>query len=170
MYQAATVILGTIAAILGWLQYDAARKKKFQAVEFIPHRTIKLYLSRERVAAELAGITDRASEGDVLFGSCKTCANYSDDFCKAIGRAIGRGVFINFVVSDSSSSADFLAFLAGLDPSRVVIRKSSADYLRMYGIKGKEALIAFPRADAYIASHFLDERMVDTLFQVFQSL
>lgn len=177
VYQNATVILTIITVILtflllilGWKHYKVAREERSSTNEMAPGRIVRIYSKHDLVAAEQVAITERANEGDLLFGACRTCGNYPTDLCPAIARAVGRGAKVEVVILDHFGAEDFASFLAGLDPTKVKIRKSKSEFLRVYGIKDKEVMLAIPLTDSYTGIHFLEEHLVDVWYQVFQSI
>jgi hypothetical protein len=163
---AVTIFCG---AIFTWWQISSAKKihhskKQVGAEEYLAHRTLKVYLTRRRVAIERIAITDRARAGDTLFGSCKNC--YDDDsvFDAALAKAVARGVRLDFVVSSLDSAREFRQFLAGLDASKVRVWTCGDDYPRTYGIEGKEIMFAFDRGQEYLGLHLVDAPAL-TLFK-----
>jgi len=168
MYEASTLVLMLVTAILGWLQFRAVREKRRAKNEITVHPDVRIYIGRDRVAQELVAITRRAHRGDTLFGSCRTCANYTGGLYEALAQSVGRGAVVHLVLSTSKDAEELLGLLGSLDPSKVELTRLGGDYPRMYGIAGKEVLMALPSSNAYIGCHFRDRDMVESLYRLFR--
>lgn len=133
-------------------------------------KKINVYTTRAQVDKVRIEITNRASAGDTIFGSCRGC--YSDDasFHDALANAVARGVTLQCIVSMTDSSRELRTFLGVLDKSKVHLWTCKDDYLRTYGIEGREVMFAFDLGNRFFGVHLIDSALLNLLAPGLRSL
>ncbi|NUN11047.1 hypothetical protein HUU53_00165 [Candidatus Micrarchaeota archaeon] len=149
-----------------FLEKSMSGKTKVEDV-FNIHENFKVYVGRANTTRALLGVTSRAKRGDLLFGQAKTGTAYPTEFYSALEQASVRGVAIHTILPSSLETSHFANFLASLDPDNIKIRNSSTDYLRLFGIKDKEIIVAVTFPDAYLGIHFVDPAITKYFFKSF---
>lgn len=141
---------------------------------------VKAYGTREKVTEVLTKIAGDAREGDTLFGHCRTCRGYPEEFFAELERAGKRGANFMIIVTLTNESFEFTHRILSIGKrsekygSSWAVRgfESEEITVRMFGYKSKdgergEVLIAFPFVNAYIGLHFEDIRIVEYLWPSF---
>jgi predicted transcriptional regulator len=132
------------------------------------HEKVSVFLTRRETTKNLAKITNNAQKGDILFGQAKTGTNYPRSFYDSLEKAINRGVNINFILPDNIDTTDFIDMLLNFNSKNVEVKKTKRDYVRLYGIVGKEIMIALPFIDDFITIHYKDKRITDYIYRIFK--
>lgn len=132
------------------------------------HPNLKVYVGRGKTMAALTETTRRVGPGDVLFGNCRTGIDYPKEFYDALENATANDTEFQCMVPDAIETDPFVKFLCGLG-QHVKVRKSASECARIYGIKGKEVVLAFAFPDAYVSLHFTDKAATDYFYDQFHS-
>lgn len=169
-----TIILGIVTAYLTYLQLRHSKTLSTQPERVIvPHKDVRILKGRPATVELLSEITSRAKEGDVLFGHCNLCTDYPKDFYVELPKAISRGVNILFIIRKNPDSEPFLKYvltLKRLNPGKVRVLTTDMEYIRMFGIMGKEVLVALPLEDEFLGIHFANSRVTKYLTIAFNEI
>ena len=137
------------------------------------HRNVRVLRGRRATVELLGELVSRAGADDLVFGSCNTCSDYPPLFYKELPRAISRGACILFVAQDKPDSAGFIdqiTTLKRISPDKVRILKSQGVYLRLFGIRDKEVIMALPLEDEFIGLYFGEPRVAAFLKLAFDEI
>ena len=146
----------------------SVKKLKTKEGKLVLHKNARVYFSRTGNVSALAEMADHAKNGDLLFGQSKSGFDFPKEFYESLERAAKRGVSIKFIIPQSKEADEFAKFLRGLNSSKIAVRTTTDDYIRLFGIKDKEIMFARAFQDAYVAIHFADKILADYFFKDFK--
>jgi len=158
------------AAYFAWRQYKVSKEYENLKNIIKLHRCIEILKKREEVVNKLVDIILHADRGDIIFGHCNTCSNYPDSFYTELQHAVGRGVKVEFVVRSNPGSENFLTKLRGLNRDNVRIKVSDVDYIRLFGIRGKEVIFAVNFNGDYYGIYLKDDKVTKYLEKSFDAV
>jgi hypothetical protein len=122
-----------------------------------PHKDIRLLADRQSTTVLLPDLLRAAREGDVVFGSCNTCSDYPPQFYAEVYNAAERGARVRFIAYDRPDARGFIEAILQVKrafPGRVTLYKTREEYLRVFGLEGREVILAVSLHDAFVGIHF----------------
>jgi hypothetical protein len=163
----ALAVIATVATVIAtyyaWRQY---RRPPLNEVLPITPK-LSIYLSRRATVEAFAEMLDRAPDGALVFGQCKSCVDYPESFYSAILRASNRGVRFHFIVSQAQDGQEFAAQVAGIRTMRIRFR--TIDYARILGVENREVIRVISAPAGYVGIHMKDPVATKHELVVFES-
>ncbi|MGW7606477.1 hypothetical protein ACWGKW_04195 [Streptomyces sp. NPDC054766] len=122
-------------------------------------RRATLFLTREPMLKELGEMHKRAESGDVIWGQCVACGNYTDEVRGAILRSAGKGV--SFKIIANAYSPSLAEFHALFDPiASAELLEATDNAISVQGLSDKEVVISIREVTAYTGVMIRDPYVV----------
>ena len=125
-----------------------------------------VFLNRDSVVNILPEVLRRANKGDLVFGQNRSGINYPKELYDELEKAALRGVEIKVIMPFASGTTPLSKFLIKIK-NNIEVRLSREEYVRIFGIKGKEIVIAFPMSNSFYGIHLTDEQISNHFFKLF---
>lgn len=163
-----TVLFGVVSAITSII---AARYRMLEYQKKIEEvagegRQATIFLSRAAMLKQLLRMYVEAKSGEVVWGQCVGCSDYSSQVRIRISEAASRGVTFRMIINRyAPSRAELAALYTSLRGASVVEGLDNA--LRIQGVSDREVILGLPAVDSYTGVLIRDEFTVRLLHHWF---
>lgn len=147
-----SLVIGITGIFIGLGSIYYARLQTRMAIEkAIPiNRFLKVYLSRDEMVADLLGMYSRAKSGDIIWGQCVNCSNYSATVQHNVLDAAARGVHFEIIINSEAARKEELSSIYRAITTAKLIERSD-NTLSVQGLSEHEVVISFPSVGSYNA-------------------
>lgn len=123
---------------------------------------LEVFLSREKMVTYLLAMYDRVEAGDIIWGQCVSCRNYSTSVRDKVLSAAAKGAKFEIIInSKSADKRKIISIYENLKHSKVIERYDST--ISIQGLSNQEVVIAFPSLTGYVAICIKRKEVVDII-------
>jgi len=162
------IVFGVVTAALSAYAIRLKIREQQQTLEGIvgADRKASLFLSRAAMAKALVEMYSHAERGDVIWGQCIGCDEYTPDVQGLILRAASKGVRHKVIVNAYAPTLEeFRAVFDPLSTAEVVEGRDNA--VRIQGLSDKEVVVSIPELARYTGLLIRDAGVVGILREWF---
>lgn len=157
-------VFGVSTLVLGIIAYRQSRLEHFVEVEGIlgSDRKATLFTRREPMLVALSDMYKKAESGDIIWGQCVGCDDYTSSVRNVVLEAAGRGVGWRIIVNTYSPT--LAEFRSIFDPIRAAhIVEAGDNAIRLQGLSDKQVMISIPELTSYTGVLIKDPNVVKAL-------
>lgn len=162
------IVLGLATLALGYSTLRLSRRQHDREVDEVlgKERKASIYLSRPAMARALLDQYKRARDGDVIWGQCVGCDEYTPEVGALIVEAAAKGVNHRLIANAHAPTArDFQELFAPLRTAQVAM--ATDNKIRVQGISSDEVIISIPELTQYTAISIRDTELVGIIREWF---
>lgn len=160
--------LGITALVFAYLSLRLSRRENQLAVEEVlgRDRQATLFLSRDSMAKAVVQQYRRAKPGDVIWGQCIGCDDYTPEVGQLIIDAAAKGVKHQLIANRYAPTLSaFQELFAPLRTAEVVVADDNS--IRLQGLSSSEVIISIPELTQYTALAIRDPQLVGVIREWF---
>ena len=146
------IVFGVIAGVVAFRtlrytkgQYDMQLQKAISVSD-----KLTIFLTRDEMVGYLLAMYDRASPGDVIWGQCVSCRDYTGEVRRKILDGAAKGIHYKIIVSSHAPEAESLRELFAAVRNAEVL-EAADNKIRIHGLSTKEVMIGLPDVERYTA-------------------
>jgi hypothetical protein len=111
-------------------------------------RNAMLFLSRQAMLTFLGKMYNDSVDGDVIWGQCVSCRDYSSDLRNKVLQAAGKGVHFKIIINGYAPTLnEFRKVYDPINTAELVLGYDNSH--RLQGLSEKEVILAFPGVETY---------------------